>query len=221
MLECKDIRLAFGGNQILKGLSHCFEPGLTALVGNNGTGKSTLLNIISGFIKPDSGQVLWQGKDLTQSDPVAIVDSGITRSFQDGRMVTALTAWEHVALGFREKGSFYILSYLTKIYRNSLIKERKQRSIDLMKSLDILHLAEKPVSTLSIGQRRLIALATCFAADSACYLLDEPTAGLDNKFIGMAEDYMKMLASKDKIVLLVEHNKRFVDALSAARVHFG
>ena len=219
-LHCVDLHVAFDGNKVLTGFSHIFNPGITALVGNNGSGKSTLINVISGFLKPNSGKVKWNGKDIVGLDPASIVEKGITRSFQDGRMVNDILAWEHVALGFKLAQGRSLLSSLAHIWERKIIRQRRVAATDILGSLEIAHLAEIPVSKLSVGQRRLVALATCIATDSTCYLFDEPTAGLDAKHTSVVTESIMSLSEKGKTVVLVEHNHAFVDNLSAELLSF-
>ncbi|WP_089724320.1 ATP-binding cassette domain-containing protein [Candidatus Thiosymbion oneisti] len=220
MLECADIHVAFGGNQVLEGFSHSFNTGVTALVGSNGSGKSTLLNVLSGFLRPNRGYVLWNGTEITTMNPVARVRVGITRTFQDGRMVTELLAWEHVALGLRWGQARSLLTSLALSRVHRIVKRRKEAATDILQSLEVNKLANKPISTLSIGQRRLVALATAVAADSPCYLFDEPTAGLDMTHGNLAARCIRTLADSGKVIVLVEHNHLFVDLVADSVVGF-
>lgn len=102
MLEIKNIYKSFGEQKVLQGLSMSIDKGkIYTLVGGNGTGKTTLFNLITGFLKPDKGEILLNNKRLDKHSPVSINSKGITRTFQDLRIINQLTVKENILLSFK------------------------------------------------------------------------------------------------------------------------
>jgi len=220
VLRCDELRKTFSGHRVLRGFSWQFEPGTSAIVGLNGSGKSTLLNILSGFALADSGTASWKGATITGLHPTLIARKGVARSFQDDRAAGELTVEEHVGLGVASNvgmSIFGALAAATMWRRES--RERARARIDsALELLELSALAEHPVRTLSIGQRRLVALATCIATGASCFLLDEPFAGVDPSHSRLLAATLRTLASQDKTIILVEHNLARVAELAAPAV---
>ena len=193
------------------------EGRITALVGGNGTGKSTLFNIISGFQKDFEGEVLMEGKRLNRIPAHKISLMGIGRLFQGRQLMGDLTLMENMKIASDDKTGefpFDALFRSKKIMMSEKAKEEK--AISTLKRLfgegnKYLSMLNHKTSGLSYGEQRLIALACLLMGNDRLLLLDEPTAGVNPIYIDtIGEIIRKMVAEDGLTVLLIEHNMHFV-----------
>jgi ABC-type branched-subunit amino acid transport system ATPase component len=220
VLRCGELHKAFGGHRVLQGFSWDFQSGLTAVVGLNGSGKSTLLNLISGFSVPDSGTASWNGTTITGLHPTKIARRGVVRSFQDDRAAGELTVGQHVGLGIMCDAGRTLASALAGVLipRPEATAEAMKVVRGVLDRLGISELSAHRVRSLSIGQRRLVGLATCIATGASCFLLDEPFAGVDPNHSHLIMKALRALANQAKTVLFVEHDLGRVAELQASAV---
>ena len=226
ILELKNITLSFTGGKdtfrILNKLNFSVEEGkITALVGGNGTGKTTLFNIISGFQRDYSGEILFKGENINKHSPDSIARKGIGRLFQGKPLLSDLTLLENMKLASGDCSGEYPFSYLLnrkKVDRKELEKERQVKDIlarlfgENNKYLEMLH---HKGSDFSYGEQRLIALARLFMSDYSLLLLDEPTAGVNPVLIESIQNIIRMMVTEGKTtVFLIEHNMPFVKGVA-------
>ncbi|MDR1897949.1 MAG: ATP-binding cassette domain-containing protein [Prevotellaceae bacterium] len=230
MLQLKNITLSFSGGRgtfkILDSLNLCVERGkITALVGGNGTGKTTLFNIISGFQKDCSGEIVFNDKKINTLSPSGIARQGIGRLFQGKSLLPDLTLLENMKLhastltefktpkGLRDETPF---AYLFRSKRQREIENTKEaRAIEVLnnlfgnenKYLEMLHTLG---SDFSYGEQRLLSLAGLFMGSYSLLLLDEPTAGVNPVYIEQIRRIIRQMAGEGKTILLIEHNMQFV-----------
>lgn len=223
ILQLKDIRISFTNARsevfnLLNGVNLEVPEGkITALVGGNGTGKSTLFNIISGFQTEFEGEVLMEGKRLNRIPAHVISLMGIGRLFQGRQLMGDLTLMENMKIASDDKtGEFPFDALLCskKIAMSENAKEEK--AISILKRLfgednKYLSMLNHKASGLSYGEQRLIALACLLMGNDRLLLLDEPTAGVNPVHIDtIGEIIRKMVAEDGLTVLLIEHNMHFV-----------
>ena len=216
MLEIKNIYKSFGEQKVLQGLSMEFEKGkIHTLIGGNGTGKTTLFNLITGFLKPDSGEIKLNGKRIDNHSPVSINAKGITRTFQDLRIINQLTVRENILLSFKNNPGEKILNSIlpSKVFKKQYnLFSNKADSI-----LDKIHLKaveNNLAGEISYGQQKLLTIGCCLANDAQVLLLDEPVAGIDNENYERIYSLIHELKSEGKTILQIEHNHIFVERLS-------
>lgn len=227
ILELKNIQLSFTTSigapfNLLDGVTFSVPKNqVTALVGGNGSGKTTLFNIISGFIPNYKGEILFEGKDLKGIPAHQIASLGIGRLFQGRQLMTDLSILDNMKIASSER---FGENPIEAIFRSRKIKEeeekRTEKAITILKDLfgegsKYLNMLSKPAGSISYGEQRLIALARLMMADYKLLLLDEPTSGVNPKYISIFGNIIqKMVHEKGLSVLLIEHNMNFVKDLA-------
>ena len=184
-------------------------------MGTNGSGKTTLFNLISGFLTPQSGNILFNEKSITKLPPYKINQLGIGRTFQDLRLITKLNVKENVLLA--SKGD------PTNNWAKALMPANvyKKKSIALSEQADKIlteHFLDDVKYSLagqiSYGQQKLLTLACCVANDSECLLIDEPVAGIQPKFQQEIGILIKKLKERGKAIFFIDHNTDFIAELA-------
>ncbi|HEX3696292.1 MAG TPA: ABC transporter ATP-binding protein [Polyangia bacterium] len=209
ILEARGLTKEFKGFVAVKGVDLQVRRGTVhALIGPNGAGKTTCFNLLTHFLTPTRGSIIFAGQDITGSAPAAIARMGMVRSFQISAVFPHLSVLENVRLG---------------------LQRRRGRSMDFWRSSHVLHaldgearalldavgLAEfetRDAGELPYGRKRALEIATTLALDPALMLLDEPTAGMTQEDVERITALIKRVAA-DRTVLMVEHNLDVVAAL--------
>ena len=220
VLEAFELRKAFGGVVALDGLSLMLTRGETvALVGPNGSGKTTALRLISGAEPPDSGRVLLEGRALTGERTPDRVRLGVARTLQATAWFPELTALESVLVG-RSVRRHFGGSIRTALATPNARKEAARSEAAAREALDLVGLsdvAHVPTPELSTSQRRLVALAAALAGEPEVLLVDELAAGAGSEELERIGEAVGRIRTRGIAVLLVEHNLRLV-RLAADRV---
>lgn len=228
ILELIDIKLSFTDScsemlNILNGVSLGVKRGkVTSLVGGNGTGKTTLFNIISGFQRGYIGQVVYDSEDISKEASYIIARKGVGRLFQGRQLMGDLTLMDNMKLASYDttgENPFSVIFHSHKIKESEIRKE--QLAIDIIKRLfgqdcKYLHMLDHKASSLSYGEQRLIAIARLLMnTKTKLLLLDEPTAGVNPVYIETIGQIIRRLAYENEItILLIEHNMNFVRDIS-------
>jgi branched-chain amino acid transport system permease protein len=212
-LRAGGVHKSFGGNQVLRGIDLELPPNrLTGLVGANGSGKTTFLNIVSGFVRRDSGRIEVAGRVVTGSAPHTVARSGLARSFQVPLLVPELTVRKNVEIGMLASEKLGLLGALFRLpawrRRRDL---RAARAAYVCARLGLEAVADRPVRSLSLGMRRLVEIARAVATDAPVLLLDEPASGLNPEEVEMLGTVLRRLRN-ERSILLIEHNLPFVFA---------
>lgn len=202
---------------LLRGLNLTVEAGkITALVGGNGTGKTTLFNIISGFEKDYTGDVIFENINFNKIPAHRISLMGIGRLFQDGQLLPGLTLMENMKLASDNKTGEQPFSSLIhpKQYRKAEQK-KEQQAIDILKRIfgedcKYLKMLNDDASAFSYGEQRLLSLERLLMGGDRLLLLDEPTSGVNPVYIDMIEQIIREMVAEGLTVLLIEHNMHFV-----------
>lgn len=223
ILELKNIKLSFTNARsevfnLLNGVNLSVEKGkITALVGGNGTGKTTLFNIISGFQGDFSGDVIFEGHRLNGKPAHKISLMGIGRLFQGRQLMGDLTLMENMKIASYDKAGetpFTSIFHPKRIERSEKAKEEK--AVEILKRLfgednKYLGMLNVKASELSYGEQRLIAIARLLMGNDRLLLLDEPTAGVNPVYIETIAQIIRRMVDEDGLtVLLIEHNMHFV-----------
>lgn len=205
VLTLREISKRFGGNQALQNISLDVPLGqIFGLIGPNGAGKTTVLNIATGLYRPDSGDVLVAGQDVTSLKPYERSRKGLSRTFQGGRPFGQLTVRENVQIAIEQR---------TKSVRADSSHHMPPISADeLLSDVGLLDEEEWPAQSLPYGKQKQLELARAIAYATSVLLLDEPTSGLSAAEIklvaGVIARYRHELG-----ILLIEHNMDVVMSL--------
>jgi ABC-type branched-subunit amino acid transport system ATPase component len=203
VLQVTDVKKSFGGLQALSGCSFSVEEGsITGLIGPNGSGKTTMFNVITGYETADSGIVHFKARDVTGLQPGGVCRLGVGRTFQMTRVFSRLTLLENIQVGSRG---------VHKSKRKEMYSLERRR--ELLEFIGLTHLAHEKAGSLSYGQRKLVELATILAQEPKVILLDEPAGGINPTLIGQMAERIKELNKRGVTFLVVEHNMEFVMGL--------
>jgi neutral amino acid transport system ATP-binding protein len=207
LLEVQSLSKRFGGVTAVDDCSLSIELGsITGLIGPNGSGKTTVFNLITGFIAQDSGDVRFQGRSIAGLGPNRIYGLGIGRTFQLARIFPRLTALENMLVPVRRSG-------LRALFSRGQWNDEKTRAMDMLATMDISHVAGLLGGSLSYGQRKLLELAAVMMARPQLVLLDEPAGGVNPALVERIGEHILGLNREGVTFLLVEHNMPFVMGL--------
>jgi lipopolysaccharide export system ATP-binding protein len=194
MLEIKNIKKSFKNRVVLKNISMNVKKGeIVGLLGPNGAGKTTTFEIITGFLKPDSGKILINSKDITDYPAWKRAREGISYLPQDISIFKKLTVKENFVIVLED---FY---------------EKKEMEIiieDLLKKFELKDLKDKIAGSLSGGEKRRLEIARSLSFSPKFFLLDEPFSGIDPKTVSEIQDIIIKLKNENIGILLTDHNVR-------------
>lgn len=215
-LLAKNIAKSFGNFQALHDVDvTVFPGGITAFVGPNGAGKTTLFHILSGNLRPDRGQVVFDGIDITRTEPWRIARLGMGKLYQDVRIFEGLTALENIMTALLTPSDYSIFSAFCGHLFRSGKHTGKDEAMHYLEYVGLAEFAEKRGGELSFGQQKLLAIARLLAHRSRLLLLDEPTAALSPVMTGkMIALIGKIIEDRQVSVALIEHNMRVVKELA-------
>ncbi|MDV2078943.1 ABC transporter ATP-binding protein [Marinobacter xestospongiae] len=210
VLESRNLVKAFKGFTAVDDVNLKVTRGhIHALIGPNGAGKTTVFNLLTKFLSPTSGRILFNDQDITPMKPAAIARAGVVRSFQISAVFPQLTVLENVrvALQRKEGNSFHF-------WRPQRILDRlNDRAMELLTSVGLESFADARTMDLSYGRKRALEIATTLALDPELMLLDEPTQGMGHEDVGRVADLIKQV-SAGRTILMVEHNLHVVSKLA-------
>jgi branched-chain amino acid transport system ATP-binding protein len=210
ILETRDLTKSFKGFTAVNHVSLGIARGtIHALIGPNGAGKTTCFNLITKFLQPSSGRILYKGRDITAAAPHAVARMGLVRSFQISAVFPHLSVLENVRVALqRALGTSY------RFWKSEeTLAALNERALELLAAVGVEHYAELPAVELPYGRKRALEIATTLALDPEVLLLDEPMAGMGAEDIQRTSALIRRVA-KDRTVLMVEHNLSVVADLS-------
>ena len=210
ILETHDLTKEFKGFVAVNGVSLKVRRGsIHALIGPNGAGKTTCFNLLTKFLRPTRGRILYKGRDITAHAPADVARLGMVRSFQISAVFPHLTVLENVriALQRRRGGSF-------DFWRSErTLDALDARARDLIAAVGLAEFEQAVAVELPYGRKRALEIATTLALDPEMMLLDEPTAGMAHEDVGRISALIKRVSAQ-RTVLMVEHNLSVVSELS-------
>ncbi len=210
MLQVKSITKSFDGFLAVSGANLAVEKGeIVAVIGPNGAGKTTLFNLLSGVLKPDSGQVLYKGQDITGLPPHIICRKGITRSFQVVNVFPRLSVFDNVQVAVlsRENRTRTLLTPARKLF--------VEETTRILESVGLQEKAKRVSAILSHGDRKVLEIAMAVAGKPEFLILDEPTAGMSPEETTRCIALIKQLsANLGLTILFCEHDMELVFSIS-------
>lgn len=214
ILEVKDISKSFGGLQALKHVNFHVQRGeIHALIGPNGAGKTTLMNIISGLERMDSGDIFFNGKNISKEPSYKRAILGMARTFQNLEVFGDMTVLENIIVGMFQKNKWgFILSGLNFKGVSRSIVEKAEKIVEYV---GLSHRKNELAMNLPVGEQRLLEIGRALAAEPKILLLDEPAAGLNTKETKNLSSLITQIREELEIsILIVEHDMELVMGIS-------
>ena len=210
ILETSGLSKTFSGFSAVDKVDLRIETGsIHALIGPNGAGKTTCFNLLTKFLQPSAGRIVYQGLDITRLKPAEVARRGMVRSFQISAVFGQLTALENVRIALqRDRGSSF------DFWRSDrILKRYDDRARTLLADVGLDADADVPAAELSYGRKRALEIATTLALDPPLLLLDEPTAGMTEQDVARIVALIRRIRT-GRTILMVEHNLSVVSGLS-------
>lgn len=179
-----------------------------ALIGPNGAGKTTCFNLLTKFLIPTSGQILFNGRDITAAQPAQIARQGIIRSFQISAVFPHMSVLENVRIGLQRTlgNSFHFWQSDRHLARLN------ERAMELLAQVDLTQFADTMTVDLPYGRKRALEIATTLAMEPELMLLDEPTQGMGHEDVHRVTELIRRVA-QGRTILMVEHNMSVVSGI--------
>ncbi len=209
ILETRNLTREFKGFVAVNQVNLQVQRGhIHALIGPNGAGKTTCFNLLTKFLAPSSGQILFNGRDITMEKPAQVARMGIIRSFQISAVFPHLSVLENVRIGLQRKlgTSFHFWKSEASL---DVLNERARALLD---EVGLSGFADSVTVDLPYGRKRALEIATTLAMDPELMLLDEPTQGMGHEDVQRVTDLIKKV-SAGRTILMVEHNMNVVSGI--------
>jgi ABC-type branched-subunit amino acid transport system ATPase component len=203
LLEVDHLTKRFGGVTAVNECSFAVEKGtITALIGPNGSGKTTAFNMITGYLKADSGTIRFNGETIARPRPADLYRRGLSRTFQQARIFPELSVEENLvaAAGYT----------WPQLFGRRVSDDDRTRAQRMLSEFRLDSLAQLPSADLSYGQRKLLEFAAVLMSDPTLVLLDEPTAGVNPVMIDAMEHHIRERHAAGVTFLIVEHDMQLV-----------
>ena len=217
ILEIEDLRKNFGGVVAVDGLSFKLSEGeLLGLIGPNGSGKTTVFNLISSVYPVDGGTILFRGMDITPWGPTEVVEAGIARTFQNIRLFGSMTVLENVQAALHREGTYSLVEGFLQWPKTVPQVERRLRdeSRRLLSIVGLEEEADRRASTLPYGLQRKLEIARALALRPKLLLLDEPAAGMNPREATELVELIKRIHRDERLsIILIEHHMDVVMSL--------
>lgn len=215
-LQVNSITKQFGGLVAVDKVS--FEVNkheIVSIIGPNGAGKTTIFNMLTGVYTIDEGGIVFDGIPIHNSTPQHIVDTGISRTFQNIRLFPNMRVIENVLVGthIRTKYGFFDTLFRTPRYKKEEA-EKALRAIDILKSIGLEHRIHDYAQNLPYGEQRKVEIARAIATDAKIILLDEPAAGMNPQESEELLRFIRELRDKGYTIILIEHDMNVVMNIS-------
>jgi branched-chain amino acid transport system ATP-binding protein len=210
ILETRNLVKEFKGFVAVNDVNLKVQRGhIHALIGPNGAGKTTFFNLLTKFLIPTRGQILYKGQDITQEKSAQVARRGIVRSFQISATFPHLTVLENVRIGLqRELGTSF---HFWKSERS--LEKLHARALELLETVGLREYANTVTVELPYGRKRALEIATTLATEPELMLLDEPTQGMGHEDVERVTQLIKKV-SANRTVLMVEHNMNVVASIA-------
>lgn len=219
LFEARHIHKRFGDQVVLEEINLAFVQGkLSGIMGPNGAGKTTCFNVLTGRYKPDRGQVIFDGEDITGLPPRVIAKKGVSRSFQLINLFDEYTALENVLIAVpqvRDRG----YNMIRDVEKDSVAIDQ---AVSVLKRVGLNGKELEPSERLSYGDRRALEIAVALASEPRLLFLDEPTSGMGSNAMARLTDLVREL-KRHYTIVIIEHDMKFLFDLAdrISVVHWG
>ena len=209
ILETRNLTKEFKGFTAVSDVNLRVQRGhIHALIGPNGAGKTTCFNLLTKFLVPTSGTILFNGKDITAAAPAQIARMGVIRSFQISAVFPHLSVLQNVRIGLqRQLGTSY---HFWRSERS--LSQLDERAMQLLAEVDLTEFADTITVDMPYGRKRALEIATTLAMEPELMLLDEPTQGMGHEDVHRVTELIKKV-SVGRTILMVEHNMNVVSGI--------
>lgn len=210
ILETKNLTKEFLGFVAVNDVNLQVQRGhIHALIGPNGAGKTTCFNLLTKFLRPTAGNILFNGTNITAEKPAQIARKGIIRSFQISAVFPELTVLENVRIGLQrqQNNSFHFWK------SNRCLHELDDQARELLAEVDLLEFENEITSNLPYGRKRALEIATTLGMKPELMLLDEPTQGMGHEDVDRVTQLIKKV-SVGRTILMVEHNMNVISSIA-------
>jgi neutral amino acid transport system ATP-binding protein len=215
ILSATGLSKSFGGLRAVNEAKIYVGKGtITGLIGPNGAGKTTLFNLLSNFIRPDKGEVIFDSEPIHHLQPYQIALQGCVRTFQVARVLSRLTVLENMLLATQKQtGENFIQLWFQRGQVRQEERENKERAMEILKSVGLAAKAQDYAGALSGGQRKLLEMARALMTCPKLILLDEPAAGVNPTLIGQICEHILNWNKQGISFLIIEHNMDVIMSL--------
>lgn len=225
ILQTEELTIKFGGVIAVNCVSLSIQKGqIFGLIGPNGAGKTTVFNLLTGVYKPTEGKIIYKGQDITTLKPHEITPLGISRTFQNIRLLKDHTVFENIMFATHCKNKYSFTSTLFNLPQYRKAEQESELLVNhLIEKFDMVHLQKEVASDLPQGLKRKIEIVRALATGAELLFLDEPAAGLNPVETTELMALIKQLNNEGKSIFLIEHDMKLVKGIcdEIAVLHFG
>lgn len=215
LLSAVELSKSFGGIKAVNNAQISVQQGsITGLIGPNGAGKTTLFNLLSNFIRPDTGKVIFDNEPVHHLQPHQISQQGCIRTFQVARVLSRLSVLENMLLAAQQQtGENFIQLWLQQKQIRKEERDNKDKAMSILESVGLAAKAQDYAGALSGGQRKLLEIARTLMCSPKLILLDEPAAGVNPTLIGQICEHIVNWNQEGISFLIIEHNMDVIMSL--------
>ena len=216
LLEIKNLGISFGGLRAVDDFSITIEKGqLYGLIGPNGSGKTTIFNLLTGVYKPNMGTIQLDGMNITGKKTMEINRAGVARTFQNIRLFKELTVLDNVKAGLHNQYSYSTVAGILRLPKYFKVeKTMDEKAVELLKVFDLDKEKDYLASNLPYGKQRKLEIARALATNPKLLLLDEPAAGMNPNETKELMDTIRFVRDNfGMTILLIEHDMKLVSGI--------
>lgn len=221
VLEARNLGIDFGGLHAVEDFNLIIgKTEIAGLIGPNGAGKTTVFNLLTGFYAPDAGRVLLDGRDITRLSPAARAREGVTRTFQNIRLLDELSALDNLTTAMHgELNGSLIDTLLPTRRRNQALAQAQAFAREQLAFLGLEAYADMPAGKMPYGARKSLEIARCLCMKPRLMLLDEPASGLNTQEAFELGRMIQQLNKSEIIIVVIEHNMALVRQIADRVIH--
>jgi len=216
LLETDKVWKKFGGVTAVQDIALSIEKGeILGMIGPNGSGKTSFINLLSGIYRPDKGRILFAGEDITELPAHLITRKGIARTFQNLRVFPNISVLDNLLIGRHCR----VNNSLANVYLNPFLARKREKEAEdrVIELLEWVHMGDRKkelAKNLPYGEQRLLEICRALASEPLLLLLDEPCAGMNPVEMDTLAAFLKNLRERGTTLFIIEHNMRFIMSIA-------